>query len=85
MSLNIKNGETERIVRELVATTGESVTQAVTVAVRERLERLAHAELADARATRIRSIAKDAAPRWLERYRSVDHADLLYDEKGLPR
>ena len=39
MSLNIKNEETHQLARELVALTGETMTGAVTVALRERLER----------------------------------------------
>jgi antitoxin VapB len=37
MSLNIKNPETYRLVKELADATGESMTTAVTEAVRERL------------------------------------------------
>ena len=87
MSLNIKNSEAEGLARELAAATGESVTRAVTVAVRERLDRVRH-QSADAtaeRTVRIRQIARDAADRWVEPYRSSDHGDLLYDESGLPR
>jgi antitoxin VapB len=86
MSLNIKNDEAERLARELAAVTGESVTRAVTVAVRERLARLQHRDdAAEAeRAARLREIAHDAAGRWVEPYRSTDHGDLLYDESGLP-
>ena len=40
MSLNIKNAETYRLVRELAEATGESLTEAVGNAVRERLERV---------------------------------------------
>lgn len=39
MALSIKNPETERLARELARTTGESVTQAVTRALRDRLVR----------------------------------------------
>jgi antitoxin VapB len=87
MSLNIKNGEAERLARQLAAATGESVTRAVTVALRERLDRVHQNDEASAaeRAARIHSIAQDAKTRWVEPYRSVDHADLLYDEVGLPR
>ena len=87
MSLNIKNSEAERLARELAATAGESVTRAVTVAVRERLDRLQQLDqgAAAARAARLREIAKDAAARWVEPYRSAKHGDLLYDEAGLPR
>lgn len=37
MRLTIKNKETDRLARELAAATGESITAAVTQAVRERL------------------------------------------------
>lgn len=40
MALSIKNPHTEELARELAATTGESLTEAVTVAVEERLARL---------------------------------------------
>jgi antitoxin VapB len=40
MSLNIKNLEAAALARQLAAATGESVTRAVTVAVRERLARV---------------------------------------------
>ena len=42
MSLNIKNAETHQLVQELAALTGETQTTAVTVAVRERLDRVRH-------------------------------------------
>jgi antitoxin VapB len=87
MSLNIKNGETERLARQLAAATGESVTGAITAAVRERLDRVHHHEESAAaqRAARTREIAAEAASRWVEPYRSADHGDLLYDDAGLPR
>ncbi len=59
MSLNIKNAETYRLVRELADLTGESMTGAVTEAVRERLERLAAADRRAGMAERILAIAKD--------------------------
>lgn len=84
MSMNIKNEQTHRLARELAELTGETVTAAVTEAVRERLERIRRergASLSD----RLLAIGKDAASRMREPYRSVDHAELLYDERGLPR
>jgi hypothetical protein len=39
MGLNIKNEETCALIRELSRLTGETMTHAVSVAVRERLER----------------------------------------------
>ena len=84
MSLNIKNKETHRLVQELASLTGESQTAAVTEAVRERLERL-RGECKGSLADRLLAIGKDCARRLKEPYRSVDHGDLLYDERGLPR
>ena len=84
MGLNIKNDETYRLVEELAKLTGETLTGAVTQAVRERLERLRHEQ--DGRlADRLLRIGKDCAPRLKEPFRSADHGDLLYDERGLPR
>ncbi len=40
MALNIKNPETHRLARELAERTGESLTKAVTIALRERLSGL---------------------------------------------
>jgi len=87
MSLNIKNEEAEHLARQLAAATGESVTRAVTVAVRERLAHVGNEGegAAAARIARLREIANDAASRWVEPYRSADHGELLYDEAGLPR
>jgi len=85
MSLNIKNDEAERLARELVSATGESLTRAVTVALQERLERLQGQGRAEERAARLRRIADDATRRWVPPLRSVDHGELLYDDRGLPR
>jgi hypothetical protein len=40
MGLNIKNPETHRLAEELAKLTGETLTAAVTTAVRERLDRV---------------------------------------------
>jgi antitoxin VapB len=40
MSFSIKDSETDALVRQLAALTGESITQAVFQSVKERLERL---------------------------------------------
>jgi antitoxin VapB len=84
MSLNIKTEEAHRLARELAAMTGESLTAAVTEALRERLDRLRkqqNGSLAD----RLLAIGEDCAARLKEPFRSIDHGDLLYDEHGLPR
>ena len=84
MSLNIKSAEAERLARELAAATGESLTGAVTVALRERLDRLSgrRREEVAARAALIRKISRDAAGRWAEAYERGDHGDLLYNAGG---
>jgi antitoxin VapB len=84
MGLNIKNDETHRLAEELARLTGESMTAAVTTAVRERLERLKR-ERGGSLAERLAAIGKDSAARLKEPFRSADHGDLLYDERGLPR
>jgi antitoxin VapB len=84
MGLNIKNEETHQLVRELAERTGETMTAAVTAAVRERLERVRR-EQGESLADRLLAIGRDCAARLKEPYRSADHADLLYDERGLPR
>ena len=84
MSLNIKNPETYRLVRELAELTGESMTEAVTVAVEQRLEKVRH-ERDHGLIERVRAIVRDTAPRFKEPYRSTPHGDWLYDEHGLPK
>lgn len=87
MSLNIKSEEAERLARAVAGATGESLTRAVTEALRERLDRLQgdrSAEVAE-RTASIRKIGRDAAKRWAEPHRSLQHGDLLYDDRGLPR
>ncbi len=84
MPMNIKNAEAERLVRKLSRLTGESMTEAVSVAVRERLERVQRRRgkgLAD----HLLAIGRDCASRLKEPFRSADHGELLYDERGLPR
>jgi antitoxin VapB len=84
MSLNIKNKETHRLARQLSKLTGESMSTAVTTAVKERLQRV-QKDPKEGLAERLMKIAKECAPLWKEPYKSIDHGDLLYDEKGLPK
>jgi antitoxin VapB len=83
MSLNIKDPEAHQLAQRLAAETGETMTQAVTLALREKLSRVRRARRSGATADELRAIAK--------RFRShlkgpvEDHGTLLYDEKGLPR
>jgi antitoxin VapB len=84
MSLNIKNKEAHKLADQLAKLTGENMTEAVTKAVRERLDRL-RSQRGTGLADRLIKIGKDCALRLKEPYRSADHADLLYNEKGLPK
>lgn len=87
MSLNIKNAETYRLVKELAGETGESMTAAVTEAVRERLDRV-RAERGvdhDARVQRILDMAAAIRARAPAGYFDQDFDALLYDDKGLPK
>jgi antitoxin VapB len=84
MGLNIKNPETHRLIQELAELTGESMTTAVTEAVRERLNRLRNAQ-AVGLAERLVKIGKDCAAHLREPFKSTNHGELLYDERGLPR
>lgn len=85
MAMNIKNEEAHRLARELTALTGETVTAAVTQALRERLERVQRDRQAEQRFAKLMAIAKETGPLWKEPWKSMDHADLLYDEQGLPK
>lgn len=83
MAMKIENDETERLIRDLAAATGESVTTAVTIAVRERLERVRTTALsAQERTARVvklgRQIAAALGPN------PMRIGDLCDDETGLP-
>nr|WP_256465538.1 type II toxin-antitoxin system VapB family antitoxin [Bradyrhizobium sp. 138] len=84
VSLNIKNPEAHELATELAQRTGETLTAAVTNAIRERLERVRREQGAGL-SDRLLKIGQDCAKRLKEPYRSADHGDLLYDERGLPR
>jgi antitoxin VapB len=82
MSLNVKDPEAHRLAQAIAEATGESLTRAVTEALRERYERL-HQRDPEALASDIRAIANRAAAYIRRPY--LDHAELLYDEHGLPK
>lgn len=84
MSLNIKNEKTHRMAQELAGLTGESMTVAVSEAIRERLERV-RGNSKKGLAERLLEIGQECAAHLKEPYKSMDHGDLLYDEKGLPK
>ncbi|WP_349827715.1 type II toxin-antitoxin system VapB family antitoxin [Brevibacterium litoralis] len=82
MGLNIKKSSAEEAIRELAGLTGESLTNALETAVRERLarvrtERVDYAENDNLRAIRCIIAGREAS-------REEIDAE-LYDEAGLPR
>jgi antitoxin VapB len=85
MSLNIKNKEAHRLAEELAKLTGETLTAAVTTAVRERLDRVRRQRRSVSLADRLLAIGRDCAAHLKEPFRSAEHGDLLYDETGLPQ
>ncbi len=64
--------------------TGESMTVAITKAIRERLERIRHAQ-GMSFAERLIAIGEDCAGHLKEPSKSREHGELLYDERGLPQ
>ena len=82
MALNIKDKTTDRLVRELAAETGESMTAAVTIAVRERLERLRGAVPHERRCQELTRIIKRSAKRRIRDPRSAEEI-LGYGPEGL--
>ena len=83
MALNIKNEEAQKLAKELSRLTGESMTAAITEAVRERLDRV-RTEHGNGLADRLLKIGRDCAGRLREPFRSIEHGKMLYNEKGLP-
>ena len=86
MSLNIKNPEAHALAARLAKKTGETMTEAVTTALRERLARLENVGAIDEERYReLKALIKGSRELWREPYLSVEHGDLLYDERGLPK
>lgn len=85
MSLNIKNEETCRLASELAELTGETKTGAITVALRERLEREQRERSVEARTEELLAIGKRCAAMLRDGPSAEGHGDFLYDERGLPK
>lgn len=83
VSLNIKDRETHKLAQRLAQETGETMTKAVSLAIKEKLTRVRRAKRSKATAEELRAITR--------RFRShlkgevEDHGTFLYDEKGLPK
>jgi antitoxin VapB len=86
MAILIKDKEADEMIRALAARTGESITEAVKTAVRQRLESMPRSE--QEIAERKRRLAEllayfDSLPRINEDL--TDDEIIGYDEHGLPR
>ena len=82
MKLTITDEETCRLAAELAELTGETVTGAITVALKERLEREREIQT---RLQKMRAISKRVAKSLRDGPSAVEHGDFLYDERGLPK
>ena len=85
MSLNIKNDETCQLAGELARLTGETMTGAITVSLRERLEREKRLRNAQALTRELHAIGQRCASLLRPGPAAVEHGNLLYDEQGLPK
>ena len=82
MALSIKTHEADALARELAAETHETLTEAVTVALRERLERVRAARRGGI-AERLERLAREYAAHPVVDDRTPDEI-IGYDEHGLP-
>ena len=85
MGLNIKNDETCLLARDLARLTGETMTGAITVALRERLAREKRRRDRDARIEELLAIGERCADSLEPGPSATEHGDFLYDDHGLPR
>jgi len=83
MSLNIKDPTAHALAQSLSRETGETMTQAVTAALRERLERIRRRQKGEAIAADLLAIGQRCAR--ARKGEPVDHGDMLYDDLGLPK
>jgi len=82
MALSIKSDEADQLARELAAETGETLTEAVVIALRERLDR-EHARHGASMRVRLARLAADVATLSAADGRTPE--DIIgYDDAGLP-
>lgn len=85
MSLNIKNPEAHRLARELARRNGETLTAAITIALKERLERQRKTDKREGRLEWLKKLTAQTAPLLKDLPPSDKIGDLLFDkETGLP-
>jgi len=84
MALNIRNPEADRLAEELARATGETKTEAVIRAMRERMERVRRERGGARLVDELDEIARACAALPVRDRRSAEEI-LGYDEQGLPR
>lgn len=84
MALNIKDPEADRLARELASVTGESITQAVSIALEERLSRVRGTRAPRSIEDVVAEIAQRCARLPILDDRPADEI-LGYDDAGLAR
>ncbi len=84
MGLNIKNRQTCELAGELARLTGETKTGAITVALRERLDRERRVRDTAHRLRAMNAIADRCARLLGPGPSAIDHGEVLYDDRGLP-
>jgi len=84
VALNIRNPETERLAAELARVTGETKTEAVTKALRDRLGRVKRDRVERSLKDELLAIANRCAALPVLDPRTPDEI-IGYDENGLPR
>jgi antitoxin VapB len=82
MSLNVKDPEAHRLAQAIAQATGQSMSRVVTDALRERYAQI-EKQRGRASVEELMAIADRAAVHLKRPY--IDHAELLYDEDGLPK
>jgi antitoxin VapB len=85
MSLNIKNPEAHALAAELARRLDTSMTQAVTIALKDKLASTRSEAVVRERADRMLRMARALAARLTPEQRAMDIDTELYDEHGLPK
>lgn len=84
MPLSIRNARAEALARDVAARTGETMTQAIVVALEQRLAKLRSRRETTAAARNLLRIARRIGRRVTRDRRGPDRI-LGYDKQGLPR
>jgi len=85
MGMTIKDEETSRLAREVADLSGGTLTECITIALKEEImyrHRLAHTDEIEKRMVELGRIGAALIG---DRIPAVNHGDLLYDENGLPK